>query len=331
MVVLVAAILSVASHHEGHEQSVAAGGPSAADTTDNADVADVPAPAHLVAHLLGGSGSPGHITVIDTTSGSTVRDLGPVYDPYPLNGFHASADGSSLFYVRLNEPAQRIEIVRVPTVGGATQVVAEGTGAIPSPDGKYLIVETGADHQALELLDLGTHTTRPLPGFPGPTPQTLSTFAWTSDSSVIIASTTDLRPIRWRCPPSGCNPPTTDAPSSWSLWSIRTADPNVQWQRIIGPATSGVSWDLELLGPGRFPRTIAALRRPMNAEETVLTVGLDGTVVDQVPLPEHTTALAVNRSGANVLLEGEPTLQRFSLTTRKTNVIAGINMTEASW
>jgi DNA-directed RNA polymerase specialized sigma24 family protein len=45
------------------------------------------------------------------------------------------ADHRTLYYVRLNEPAQTVEIVSVPVAGRPTTVLADGTRPTPSPDG----------------------------------------------------------------------------------------------------------------------------------------------------------------------------------------------------
>jgi hypothetical protein len=102
-------------------------------------------PSTYLAHLPGQSGA-GPIGVYGLASGTLLRTLGTVADPYPQNGFQVSADHRTLYYVRLNEPAQTVEIVSVPVAGGPTTVLADGTRPTPSPDGKGLAY-LASDHR----------------------------------------------------------------------------------------------------------------------------------------------------------------------------------------
>src|SRR5205085_12656557 len=114
--------------------------------------------------LPASTGHPGAMVVIDTATGTAVRTLGADYGIYPANGFQISPDGTALYWNRLNEPAQKIELVRQPLDGGPSTIVTPN-GAEPrfSSDGHVLIYQTAANPVVFVRRDLATGADRDLP------------------------------------------------------------------------------------------------------------------------------------------------------------------------
>ncbi len=280
-------------------------------------------PTELVAHLRDQTAKPGQIVVMNTATGAVTKILGADYDPYVGDGFQIAAGGHSVFWTHLNEKAQQFPVAEVPLGGGASRTVANGADDLPSPDGKLLLVSSN-------VVDLATLTTRPLPS-PALDGQVFASFSWLPDAHTIVGLS--VTPAQ-QCPGAPgftipC-PTTTTTPGEarTRVWTIDTSTPKAKW---VAVPTSDDWKGITLLGPGRLPGTVAADQWSLTGAVAIVTMRLDGTVVDRVPTPGgEVQVLAVDHSGTNFLIDDAGGLARISLAD-PTPVHIGVAVAEASW
>jgi hypothetical protein len=203
-----------------HGTVVAGRGHTATPASTTQPIPSVAPPAVAVVHLPTTTGQPGPIVVLDIQTGAVLRVLGTVYDPYPDNGFQLSADRRTIYYVHLDEAAQKVETVSVPLGGGTPQVVRVGIRPAPSDDGTLLALLSAAP-VSLEVLDPrgGIHHTYALP--PASGNNDFVTYAWQRGSwrllAIDIGLTIDSCSDRPFPPPSSCPSPPTLPTTAWSL------------------------------------------------------------------------------------------------------------------
>jgi hypothetical protein len=281
----------------------------------------VPPPAVAVVHLPTGTARPGQIQVIDVQSGAMLRVLGAEYDPYLQNGFLLSTDRQRLYYLRLNEAAQRIELTTVPLNGGTPQVVptsasangdllASGSFVLdlrPAPQRKYMPPATGTNDSA--------------------------SYAWGRGSQHLMAI--DVGRTFGTCPDGLLAPPTPCAsPPSLPVraWNIDASSATSTWQPVHLPPSLSSWKDVHLLGPGRLPGSVLATQNLPGHDQTAaaLTLGMDGSVIDRVSMPPGITVLSVDASGTNLLVTYPGGLGWLSL-SKPIPIHIGDAVSEASW
>lgn len=89
------------------------------------------------------------------------------------------------------------------------------------------------------------------------------------------------------------------------------------------------AWDnLQILGPGRLPNTVAAAQ-VLGFSSTILTVSTDGLIVDRLPAASY-SVLAVDHTGTNFLVQHDDQLARTALADPSL-IPVGPAVAEASW
>lgn len=295
---------------------VVAGQP--ATTTTEAPLVAAPPPGQVVVIEPASTGRPGAMVVLDVATGAVVRTLGADYGIYPSNGFQVTPDGRTLYWNRLNEPAQKIELVRQPIDGG-TASVAVPNGAQPrfTSDGALMVFQSAGNPVGFVRRDLTSGADRDLPT-PGEAGEVVVNTAFEQGRRTLVAITT--RPVATcsgpgpgpNCPPS--------SPSPFHGWTIDVDDPGATWKPFATTAT----WDGGiLLGPGPDPGSILLSRSEQPSGTRIAEVTADGTVPHEIQLPSGYRPLNVDRTGTNILVASDNALARVTLADPRPVRIAG--------
>jgi len=316
-IVLIVALMAPGG---GSGQEVVATSPSTTTAPSTARLLDPPAT--FVAHLrqVGNAAAP--IVVMRTGDGAMLRVLGADYDPYVGNGFHTSE--RAVYWQHLDEPAQRFPVTELRLSDGATRTVAEGSLNMPSPDGSRLLVGNGGTF-VLNLRDLTRHDL-PEPDLDG---QRLTTLSWLPDGKTVLAASSDFHEARGDCGvmrcPIGATTAITQPPRPPRGWTLDTSAPSAVWRAL----PDSPAWaNLQILGPGRLPNTVAAAQ-VIGGSSTIITLNTDGLIVDRLPEAPD-SVLAVDHTGTNFLVQHNDQLARTALAD-PTLIPIGPTVAEASW
>jgi hypothetical protein len=264
-------------------------------------------PDFLVAHTPTQTGKPGAIAVYDSRTGRRLRVLGAAYDPYLMNGFTLSADRATLYYTRLNEPAQHFEIVAVPVTGGRTRVIALGSILDLSPDGTSMAYAPQGSSDTLAIMNLATGATRR-----EPVPHRQAAYrsfgaAWIGDPNhLLVVSYSVPQPPCTGPPRSSCatTPPPKQIVDAY-LFDISTS----RWTALPPIHGDTHSWlDIRPLAAGRSRQSIPVLLTDPtnpNRQQHLGHLNADtGTVTGTVDIPTGRTLLAASRDPTYLLLAG---------------------------
>jgi hypothetical protein len=293
-----------------------------------APVPSPPVPRFLVVHAPTATASPGAIEVIDTVTGRVVRTLGSAYDPYLLNGFQLSANRSTLYYTRLNEAAQTIEIVAVAVTGGPSRVIAHGVGPQFSADGTMMSFEPYGQGQTIAILNLGKGQTVDAHIPSTSTSQVVFSSSWLPNSRqllVIVGS-----PYESCTGPPGSSCGRTPPPPPPVAYLLNVTN-RLSWSRVSAPSTLSGGWThLSLQGPGPIPGTVLATIDSSD-RGAITTVQIStGRILSQLPLPNGTSFLARDRSGTHFLLSDAQATVRWSPPDHSLQIV-GPAAAEAGW
>ncbi|HVX21418.1 MAG TPA: hypothetical protein VHB02_08720 [Acidimicrobiales bacterium] len=278
-----------------------------------------PVPPVAVIHTPTGTGAPGTIEVIDTTTGQVLRSLGTAYDPYLQNGFAVSPDGRTLYYSSLDEPDQSFPITAVPVAGGPTRVLGHGTDPQPAPDGRQLsyrpIVAVPPadaagvlpnDRRQVVVVDLSTkaRVTLEVP-VPEPTDAVFGTSWLPGSRQLLVTVGNTIEPCTG--PPGSSCSTTPPPPVRSAAYLVDLAHP-ARWSPVPAPGGLVRGWaGLQLEGPGPVPGTVLAVAGTSapapGAVAHLLAIDVrTGQVVARHALPAGTTFLARDRTGTQFLL-----------------------------
>ncbi len=295
-----------------------------------------PFPPTIAVHLPTATAHPGQILLVDSETGATLRSFGAEYDPYVSDGFALAADRSALYYSRLNEPAQKIEIVRAPLGQAGSSVIADGTDERPSPDGRQLAFRPMSTSEGLAVMDLASGAVRTYPPPPAPAGSDALYLSWLADNrSVVVITSVPGGTSGGACfapagRPSCGAPPTTATPPPPEAWLLDTSRSNPSWARLPTPAQSNDGWGgYLLLGPGRVPESLA-VGWSYGHSADIMTVMTDGSVYDKTALAPDSLPLSVDATGTNFLIADRTGLARMSLSDPAPVPIRG-PVAEAAW
>jgi hypothetical protein len=299
--------------------------------------AAVPPPAQLVVHEMQSAtgNSPPPIEVIDTDTGAPVRTLGADDDPYVGDGFHVSATGL-VFWTHLDQPAQTFPVAETSLAGTPARTIAYGTMNLPSPDGRWLLVQAANGTSRLSLVNPTTGASRSLPKLPRLDRQRTDSVSWLPGSASILATT--VTPGEPCLVPPGATCDATTIPSVPArAWTIDVKASSPRWTELATTPAGWHGWqNLYLLGPGRVRGSVVAVATLPAAAgvaptQSLVTVSLTGSILDQVTLPSTVTAvLAVDHSGTNFLVTDGTNLAWLSFAAPNP-VVIGPAVAEATW
>jgi hypothetical protein len=286
-------------------------------------------PSFYVVHAPTATGSPGAINVVDTSTGQVIRALGSAYDPYLENGFQLSPDRFTLYYTRLNQAAQTIEIVAVPVAGGPGQVVAHGITPLLSPDGTKMSFEPYGQPGTIAIMDLAT---RKISAAHIPTTsqsQVVFGTSWLPGSRQLLV--TIGTPIS-ECsvaPGFACQ---TLPPPTPPVAKLLNATGPAMWLQLPPPKTIDGGWtNLSLQGPGPEAGTVLATNNASTSGSSIDTVQVaTGRVLSSMQIPTGTSLLARDQSGTHFLLSGSNGTALWSPPRGATKIV-GPTAAEAAW
>lgn len=261
-------------------------------------------PGTYVAHVPTTTGDPGTIEVVDSASGQVIRTLGSAYDPYLQNGFQLSPDRSTLYYTRLDQPAQTIQIIAVPLNGDPSRVVALGVDPQLSPDGRSMAYEPYGKPHSIAIMTLANGWTISTQLPTSNQWQTDSGISWLPDSRHLLV--TRSTPVSYGCDsPFGeaCRPPPSFPKPSIAFLEVATNRVQ-QWSRAPTPKVfAGERTTPTLEGPGGQSGTVMALSNAGSSASSLLTIDVEtGRVIVRAQLPKGTSFLARDRSGSHLIL-----------------------------
>jgi hypothetical protein len=283
----------------------------------------------LVGHVPTQTGKPGDIQVVATATGTVVRSLGSVYDPYLENGFVVSPDGRTLFYTRLDEAAQVIEIVEVPVGGGPTSVVADGTHPQVSPDGSLLAYQPFGRAHVVSVMSLSSRTVTNYGVPPALADEGAYSIAWLPDSTSLIVTG---KTVASACTgPPGASCPTATTPTAASAALLHTGQDGT-WTDLAAPSGIPTGWlNLTLAGPGPSPGTVVGIENA-GGHQTFCVIDAAGhQPAKETPLPPGTTFLSETRDGSLALLAGPTSTLSWTPAASSDPVTVGPVFAEAAW
>jgi hypothetical protein len=262
-------------------------------------------------------------------TGKVLRSLGTEYDPYPENGFVLSANRSTLFYVHLDEPAQKVETLAVPVTGGVPKVVALGPGSLQfSPDGSKASFAVAG--QTVSIVDLTTGGTTSVPLPTSNAADRVVSSSWLPDSRrlVVTIQAPDLTARCFAPPGRACSSPSPPAPAV----AFRLDTTRSEWSSLPRPRELARGWNgLALQGPGQAAGTVLATVQGAAGNSTLFTLRVrDGRVLSRHAVPLGTTFLARDRSGTHVLVSDEGNTKLW-LPNPGTVTVVGPAASEATW
>jgi hypothetical protein len=282
--------------------------PSAPHPTAPSAVSSAPVPSVLVVHTPTATGLPGTIEVVDSGTGRVIRTLGSAYDPYLMNGFQLSADRSTLYYTRLNEPAQTIEIVAAPLAGGPSRVVAHGIDPQLSPDGALMSYRPYGQQQTIDVMTL--RTGRVVEAHLPTSDPSVDVFgsSWLPDAHQLLVTIGTTHDVCTGPPPFSCATDFATRPAP-ALAYLLDVGRRPAWSAAPAVRGSSEGWAaLALQGPGTTSGTVLAIRSAPPAAgaaiaQTVVTVQVStGRVLSELSLPTGASFLARDTSGTHFLL-----------------------------
>lgn len=263
-----------------------------------------PAPAFYVAHAPTQTAEPGAIEVVRTSTGQVVRQLGVAYDPYPENGFQLAPNGSTLYYVRLNQAQQKIEIVAVSVDGGATTVIAGGSNPQISPNGMRVAFEPDGGANVINVMNLRSKRSFTLHVPTTARSQRIFGISWLPGSqNLIVTIGTPNRNAESSCLPGGVCPtfPTPPPPVSY----VANVGSRTTWVRVPSPRDVNGGWKyLTLEGAGPRFGTVLVLRSSVSSNASAIETEqvATGRILSNHPLPANTTFLAKDSSDTHFLV-----------------------------
>jgi hypothetical protein len=311
---------------------------------------DLVAPPNLlIAHEALGANEPGRIVVIDTATGRTIRVLGADYDPYLANGFAIARKAQLALWTRLNEPAQMLELVEVPLVGGAKRVLTSsvplnGKQPTPRPGPALTALDPAGDKLWMNgntIVDLLTGDQKRVHEPPIPAGWSWVTASWLPDGhKLFMVETRDLPaycdrggPLSPRTTPPACITTPASRTSSSRGFIYDLNDPQSGWHTTSPPKRPDGWWGLQILGPGRLASTIVGVGAPPSTTSgpAIMTINVaSGAIIDHVALPPDSNVLSVDASGTNVLFTAHRDLERLSIADT-TPIVIGKQVAEAAW
>jgi hypothetical protein len=288
-------------------------------TTTERAVVTAAEPSQVVVIEPSTSAGPGAMVVLDSATGFTIRTLGADYGIYSSNGFQVTPDGLTLYWNRLNEPAQKIELLRQPLDGGPS-AVAVPSGSQPrfSSDGQLMVFQGPGNPVGYVRRELNSGADRPLPT-PGEAGE-FGNVTFQQSQHTLVAVTT--KPTTFACPPGGkCPPP---IPSPYHGWALEVDSPNATWK----PFGTKALWNgATLLGPGPDPGSVLAYwaepRTSGLPNYRIAEVAADGTAHHEIHISSGYRPVNIDKSGTNILVTSDTTLARVTLTDPTPVRIAG--------
>jgi hypothetical protein len=271
-----------------------------------------PTPAFYVAHAPTSTAEPGAIEVVKAATGHVVRQLGLAYDPYPENGFQLAPNGSTLYYVQLDQAAQSINIVAVSVHGGATTVIGRGIDPQISPNGVSMSFEPYGRPHALEVMNLRTKSSFILHVPTNAQSQRIFGVSWLPDSRQLMVSIGwPNRNDEYSCPspPSpgvtgNITCPTFPPPPPPVSYVVDTKS-HTQWSRVPSPRGLKGGWKyLTLEGAGPRLGTVLVLRSSATSNASAIETEqvATGRILSSDALPGDNTFLARDQSGTHFLI-----------------------------
>lgn len=245
---------------------------------------------------------PGPVEVREVATGKVLRTLDGPYDPYLDNTL--TVDRGQVSWLRLDEPAQRFDIVQESLDGGAQTLLPDGQRPLHSPDGRRLL--HGLAGRTSVLDERTGHETR-LPDLPG---NGYGPTVWLPGGTQLLRV---LSPPIDPATVKGCPPPfpgdpvcvyPTPAPRTSSAYrlDVTVADPT--WQPVAAVQDSPVWGPYVVLGPAEGPDQVRAVEagRDGTAESLLVLDVTDGKVRSREPVPAGYRLFTLDASGQHALI-----------------------------
>ncbi len=285
-----AAVLVVAAAHRDNDSPVLLVGAAQ-------EAPPAPEPAIYVSRT-----DPGPVEVHDVATGAVLRTLDGPYEPYLDNTL--TVDRGQVSWLRLDEPAQRFDIVQESLDGGAQTLLPDGQRPLHSPDGQRLLHGVAG---GTSVLDEATGLETRVPDLPG---NGYGPTVWLPGSTQLLRV---LRPPIDPATVKGCAPPfpgkpvcvyPTPAPATASAYRLDVTAPDPAW-RPIPAVQDSLAWGpYVVLGPADGADEVLAVDAGSDGTAASLLVldVTDGTVRSHEPLPAGSRLVNLDASGEHALL-----------------------------